>query len=153
MARIDTRIREELKRLSSMAIVKENRQKMCDGCVSLTNKRVSEFSIYIDAVSSIRSDRINGKKYMAAHVKGIDKKGVYILVIPDESAFDKYQDPTRERELAIKLIDSVPTAQDCEIDVVVRESKLPKLLSELNSYKGNDVHKRRTFQRIVRETV
>lgn len=153
MPRIDARVKNIINNSDFVSVSKGDVHNMCDISFSLNNRRLNGFSIYMDAVSSARTDRINGKRYIASRVKSLDKKGLYILVVPDDSSFSGYKNPERETNIIKNLITSFETDSNDSIDLILRESEVSSWISAINGYKGNDVHKRKTFQRLSRKAI
>lgn len=108
------------------------------------NNSISQVRFILDMTTSARTDRIKGKAQDSSVYNQLGFPYVYIIVLPDDTHFDEYNNPKNE----IKQCNNVVyDANFCNVykkdnvSLIVREKDLYDLLHYVMKNEGKDINK------------
>lgn len=108
------------------------------------NGMLSNVRFIIDTTTSARTDRIKGKAQDSSVYKTLGFPYIYLIVLPNDSAFKDYKNPKMEQKLCENAVYDANFGKVYEKDnvsLIVRQKDLDSLLKYVEKNKGKDINK------------
>ncbi len=105
---------------------------------------LSKIRFIIDTTTSARTDRIKGKAQDSSVYKDLNLKYVYLIVLPDDKAFNDYKNPKMERKMCENAVFDANFRniyKEENVSLIIRQKDIKPLLSEVAKNEGKDINK------------